>query len=86
MPRTSFKAPNRSVRVVRSPSNETHVEPVPITLQYRNMQITSDKFNCNLSFVTSEVLQHVYLPEQKLTMSRVPQKHAVFKGKKGNLT
>lgn len=52
--------------VVCSTSNETHIESVPITLQYRNMQISSDKFNYNLSFVIFKALEYVFLVSQKL--------------------
>lgn len=79
----ALKHQNRSVKVVCYPSNETHMEPVPRTLQYRNMQISSDKFNCDLSFVTFKVLRHVVLVNQKLTVSGPPQNHAVSRGEKG---
>lgn len=72
--------------VVCPASNETHAESVPITLQYRNTQkISSDKFNCNLSFVAFKGLEHVFLTNQKLPVSSA-QKHAIFRGEKGALT
>lgn len=71
--------------VVCPASNEIHAESVPITLQYRNTQISSDKFNCNLSFVAFKGLEHVFLTNQKLPVSPA-QKHAIFRGEKGALT